>query len=61
MVPPPKTMEATHWRLPTVRALIALAWPMILGRAAQSVVGFTDAVMVAPREGLREQELIILI
>jgi MATE family multidrug resistance protein len=41
-------MEATHWRLPTVRALIALAWPMILGRAAQSVVGFTDAVMVAP-------------
>jgi len=41
-------MEATPWRLPTVRALFALAWPMILGRAAQSVVGFTDAVMVAP-------------
>lgn len=41
-------MEANPWRPPTVRALFALAWPMILGRAAQSVVGFTDAVMVAP-------------
>ncbi|MDB4930847.1 MAG: efflux family protein [Myxococcaceae bacterium] len=36
------------WRPPTVRELFALAWPMILGRAAQSVVGFTDAVLVAP-------------
>lgn len=36
------------WQAPTVRDLFVLAWPMILGRAAQSVVGFTDAVFVAP-------------
>jgi multidrug resistance protein, MATE family len=36
------------WRPPSARDLFALAWPMILGRAAQSVVGFTDAVLVAP-------------
>ena len=41
-------MESTPWRPPTVRDLFALSWPMILGRAAQSVVGFTDAVLVAP-------------
>ncbi len=40
-------MEPT-WQPPTARDLLALAWPMILGRAAQSVVGFTDAVLVAP-------------
>lgn len=41
-------MDTHPWRPPTVRDLFALAWPMILGRAAQSVVGFTDAVLVAP-------------
>ncbi len=31
----------------TVRALLALAWPMVISRAAQVVVGIADAVMVA--------------
>lgn len=29
-------------------ALLRLAWPVVLARATQSVVGFTDALMVAP-------------
>ncbi len=33
---------------PTLRVLLALAWPVVLSRATQSVVGFTDALMVAP-------------
>lgn len=33
---------------PTLRTLLLLAWPVILSRATQSVVGFTDALMVAP-------------
>ena len=33
---------------PTLRALLALAWPIALARATQSVVGFCDALMVAP-------------
>ncbi len=41
-------METTAWRTPSLRDLFVLAWPMILGRAAQSVVGFTDAILVAP-------------
>lgn len=44
----PHRMQPVPWRLPTLRDLFALAWPLILGRAAQSVVGFTDAVLVAP-------------
>jgi MATE family multidrug resistance protein len=28
--------------------LLALAWPIVLARATQAVVGFTDALMVAP-------------
>src|SRR5690349_4536328 len=28
--------------------LIALAWPVVLARATQSVIGFTDALLVAP-------------
>lgn len=31
-----------------LRALLSLAWPIILARATQSVVGFCDALMVAP-------------
>lgn len=31
-----------------LRKLLALAWPIVLARATQSVVGFTDALMVAP-------------
>jgi MATE family multidrug resistance protein len=30
------------------RRLAILAWPIVLGRATQSVVGFADALMVAP-------------
>jgi MATE family multidrug resistance protein len=37
----------TPYRAPTLRGLFTLAWPVILARAAQSVVGFTDAVFVA--------------
>jgi len=36
------------YRVPSLRDLFALAWPVVLSRAAQSVVGFTDAVFVAP-------------
>jgi len=32
---------------PTTRTILALAWPVILARSAQAVVGFTDAAMVA--------------
>jgi MATE family multidrug resistance protein len=32
----------------TLRTLLSLAWPIVLARATQSVVGFTDALMVAP-------------
>lgn len=31
-----------------LRKLLALAWPIVLARATQSVVGFTDALMVSP-------------
>jgi multidrug resistance protein, MATE family len=31
-----------------LRKLLVLAWPIVLARATQSVVGFTDALMVAP-------------
>jgi MATE family multidrug resistance protein len=37
-----------------VRALLTLAWPIVLARATQSVIGFTDALFVAP---LGEAEL----
>lgn len=30
------------------RQLFTLAWPIVLARATQSVIGFTDALMVAP-------------
>lgn len=32
----------------TLGTLLALAWPVVLARATQSVIGFTDAYMVAP-------------
>jgi MATE family multidrug resistance protein len=32
---------------PTVRGLIRLAWPIVVSRASQVVVGVTDAIMVA--------------
>lgn len=30
------------------RALLALAWPVVLSRATQAVIGFSDALLVAP-------------
>src|SRR5688500_1742395 len=30
-----------------VRALLALAWPIVISRSSQSVIGLADAVMVA--------------
>ncbi|HEU5075107.1 MAG TPA: MATE family efflux transporter, partial [Polyangiaceae bacterium] len=38
----------------SLRVLLTLAWPIVLARATQAVVGFTDALMVAP---LGEAEL----
>jgi len=32
----------------SLRALLTLAWPVIFARATQSVIGFCDALMVAP-------------
>ncbi|HEX5660016.1 MAG TPA: MATE family efflux transporter [Polyangiales bacterium] len=32
----------------TLQALLKLAWPVVLARATQSVIGFADAIMVAP-------------
>lgn len=34
--------------VPSVRRLLSLAWPIIIHRATQSVVGLADALMVAP-------------
>lgn len=34
-------------RPPTLRALLSLAWPVIVSRSSQSVVGLADAIMVA--------------
>ncbi|HVJ14103.1 MAG TPA: MATE family efflux transporter [Polyangiaceae bacterium] len=33
---------------PSLGSLLGLAWPIVLTRATQSVIGFTDALMVAP-------------
>lgn len=38
----PTTIQAS------LRSLLTLAWPIVLARATQSVIGFTDALMVAP-------------
>jgi multidrug resistance protein, MATE family len=32
----------------TLEAVLRLAWPIVLARATQAVIGFTDALMVAP-------------
>jgi MATE family multidrug resistance protein len=32
----------------TLQVLLRLAWPVVLARSAQAVIGFTDAAMVAP-------------
>ena len=33
---------------PDLRKLLVLAWPIVLARASQSVIGFCDALLVAP-------------
>jgi len=39
-------LEPTQGRL--LEAVLRLAWPIVLARATQAVIGFTDALMVAP-------------
>ncbi|HEY6878879.1 MAG TPA: MATE family efflux transporter [Polyangiales bacterium] len=41
-------VQAPKLPLSTLRALLKLAWPIVLARATQSVIGFADAIMVAP-------------
>jgi MATE family multidrug resistance protein len=41
-------MHAPIAKLSTLHALLRLAWPVVLARATQSVIGFADAIMVAP-------------
>ncbi len=48
MPPEPASVAEKATGAPSVRALLALAWPLIVSRASQTVVGFGDAVMVAP-------------
>ncbi len=40
--------DAPTWSFPSTRELLSLAWPVILARAVQSIVGFADAAMVSP-------------
>ncbi len=40
--------------VPTLRTLLTLAWPIVVSRSTQSIVGFVDALMVA---GLGENAL----
>ncbi|MDB4976999.1 MAG: efflux family protein [Myxococcaceae bacterium] len=48
--PSTRAHDVTQARLParTLRSLLTLAWPVILARATQSVIGFVDTLMVAP-------------
>ena len=32
----------------SLRSLLSLAWPIVLARSAQAVIGFCDALMTAP-------------
>lgn len=41
-------MSSPKSRSDGLRELLLLAWPVVVSRATQSVVGFSDAVMVAP-------------
>jgi multidrug resistance protein, MATE family len=47
-------LDATAQSKSALRLLLTLAWPVVLARATQSVIGFCDALMVAP---LGEQAL----
>ncbi len=39
-------MQAPHQRA-TLRSLLTLAWPIVIGRASQTVIGLSDTLMVA--------------
>lgn len=39
-------MQAPHQRA-TLRSLLTLAWPIVVGRASQTVIGLSDTLMVA--------------
>lgn len=41
-------MSSPKSRFAGLRELLVLAWPVVISRATQSVVGFSDAVMVSP-------------
>jgi MATE family multidrug resistance protein len=41
-------MDAPAAQKHTLRSLLTLAWPIVLARATQSVIGFSDALMSAP-------------
>ena len=45
MASPQPTVPA---EAPTLARLLALAWPVIISRATQTVIGLSDAIMVAP-------------
>ena len=41
-------MDGREAPAPTLIALLSLAWPLVLSRSAQAVIGFSDALMTAP-------------
>lgn len=43
-----ESLPAGGYRRPDMRALLTLAWPIVVSRASQTIVGFADAVMVSP-------------
>jgi MATE family multidrug resistance protein len=43
-----ETSAEAHAPSGALRALLSLAWPVVLARATQSVIGFCDALMVSP-------------
>jgi MATE family multidrug resistance protein len=44
---PPVSASSTRAR-PLLRSLVELSWPIVLSRATQAVIGFCDALFVAP-------------
>lgn len=50
----PSSPSPFVWHKPTTRSLLTLAWPIVVSRSSQVVVGVSDAIMVA---GLGEAAL----
>src|SRR5947207_12318821 len=44
----PSALSAPSSTRKLLRTLIGLSWPIVLARATQSVIGFSDAFFVAP-------------